>query len=81
MTGGNVDVVEQGRAFLGQLDYMGTYVGEYVSDLQLIYKRTGLQDATLKRPTTAVLTVHAYGEVRKVLMVNKNGTYRISYEQ
>ena len=81
MTGGTADEVEAGRNFLGQLDYMGTYVGEYVSDLQLIYKRTGLQDATNKRPTTAQLTVHAYGEVRKVLMVNKNDTYRISYEQ
>ena len=81
MTGGTADEVEAGRNFLGQLDYMGTYVGEYVNDLQLIYRRTGLQDGTTKRPTTAQLTVHAYGEVRKVLMVNKNDTYRISYEQ
>ncbi len=69
------------RNLLGNLDYFGTYIGEYISDLQLIYERTGLQDATVKRPTTATLTSHVYGEVRKILTLQKGGMYRISYAQ
>jgi len=70
-----------GRRLLGQLDYMGTYVGEYINDLQLVYERTGLQDATVKRPTTATLTAHVYGEVRKILQLQRGGMYRIAYAQ
>jgi len=69
------------RNLLGQLDYMGTYIGEYINDLQLIYQRTGLEDTTLKRPTTEQLTVHCYGETRKIITINRGGTYRISYAQ
>ena len=69
------------RVLLGQLDYMGCYIGEYINDLQLVYQRTGLQDATLKRPTTDVLTAHVYGETRKVLQMQPGGMYRIAYAQ
>lgn len=69
------------RNLLGSLDFMGTYVGEYISDLQLIYERTGLQDATVKRPTTDQITAHVYGEVRKILQLQRGGQYRISYAQ
>jgi len=69
------------RNLLGQLDYMGCYIGEYVNDLQLVYQRTGLQDATLKRPTTDVLTAHVYGETRKLLQMQPGGMYRIVYAQ
>jgi len=69
------------RNLLGQLDYMGCYIGEYINDLQIVYQRTGLQDATLKRPTTDRLTVHCYGETRKVLQLQPNGQYRIAYAQ
>jgi hypothetical protein len=73
--------LQDARNLLGQLDYMGTYVGEYIADLQLVYKRTGLQDATNKRITTQRLTVHCFGEVRKVLQLQNGGQYRIAYAQ
>ena len=79
--GGNADELNDGRNLLGQLDYMGCYIGEYINDLQIVYKRTGLQDATAKRPTTERLTVHCYGETRKVLQLQPNGQYRIAYAQ
>ena len=79
--GDNSFELTDARNLLGNLDYFGTYIGEYISDLQLIYERTGLQDATKKRPTTATLTSHVYGEVRKILQLQKGGMYRISYAQ
>lgn len=79
--GDNSDELDDGRALLGQLDYMGTYVGEYISDLQINYSRTGLEDNTPKRATTEQLTVHVYGECRKQLQLQPNGQYRISYTQ
>ena len=79
--GDNSAELNDARNLLGQLDYMGCYIGEYINDLQIVYQRTGLQDATLKRPTTDVLTVHCYGETRKVLQLQPNGQYRIAYEQ
>ena len=68
-----------GRQFLGQLDYIGAYVGQQISNLQINYERTGLQDATLKRATTDILNVHVYGEVRKAIKIGPNGQYRITY--
>jgi len=79
--GNNGGELNDARNLLGQLDYMGCYIGEYINDLQLVYQRTGLQDATLKRPTTDVLTAHVYGETRKVLQLQKGGQYRIAYAQ
>ena len=79
--GDNTLELDDARNLLGQLDYMGCYIGEYVNDLQLIYERTGLQDATAKRPTTESLVVHAYGEVRKILQLQSGGQYRIAYAQ
>lgn len=79
--GDNSLELNDARALLGQLDYMGCYIGEYINDLQLVYQRTGLQDATLKRPTTDVLTAHVYGETRKVLQMQPGGMYRIAYAQ
>ena len=72
-------VLFNGRALLGQLDYIGAYVGQQISNLQINYERTGLQDATLKRPTTDVLNVHVYGEVRKAIKIGPQGQYRITY--
>jgi len=79
--GNNASELNDARDLLGQLDYMGCYIGEYINDLQLIYKRTGLQDATAKRPTTEDLTAHVYGETRKILQLQKGGMYRIAYAQ
>jgi len=69
------------RNLLGNLDYMGCYIGEYINDLQLVYERTGLNDTTAKRPTTDQLTAHVYGETRKILQLQPGGQYRIAYAQ
>jgi len=64
----------------GQLDYMGMYIGEDISNLQINYSRTGLQDTTAKRATTQTLNAHVYGEVRKSLIVGGPGQgYVIRY--
>ena len=77
-------IVGLGRPALGQLAYIGCYVGQEISDLQIDYARTGLQDAGNtggKKSTTDALTCHCFCEVRKLLMPNANGTYTIAYEQ
>lgn len=79
--GGNVSVMTRGLEFLGQLDYVGVYVGDYINDLQIQYERTGLQDTGLKRATTSTLIAHVYCEVRKQFMLGANGTYNITYTQ
>jgi hypothetical protein len=69
-----------GRKLMGQLDYMGMYIGEDISNLQINYSRTGLEDNTAKRPTTQTLNAHVYGEVRKSLIVGGPGQgYVIRY--
>ena len=69
-----------GRALMGQLDYMGMYIGEDISNLQINYSRTGLEDATPKRATSQTLNAHVYGEVRKSLIVGGPGQgYVIRY--
>ena len=65
---------------MGQLDYMGMYIGEDISNLQINYRRVGLEDTTTKRPTTQTLNAHVYGEVRKSLIVGGPGQgYVIRY--
>jgi len=69
-----------GRNLMGQLDYMGMYIGEDISNLQINYSRVGLNDTTNKRPTTDALNAHVYGEVRKQLVVGGPGQgYSITY--
>lgn len=79
--GDNALELNDGRNLLGNLDYMGCYIGEYINDLQLVYDRTGLEDTTDKRPTTDQLVAHVYGETRKILQLQPGGQYRIAYAQ
>tara|TARA_R110000744_G_scaffold347426_1_gene452968 strand:- start:103 stop:1362 length:1260 start_codon:yes stop_codon:yes gene_type:complete len=76
--GDNSAELTNARALLGQLDYIGVYIGQPISDLQINYSRVGLEDATLKSPTTDALNAHCYGEIRKQLIVG-NGSYTIQY--
>ena len=72
--------VDGGRNLMGQLDYMGMYIGEDISNLQINYSRVGLEDTTPLRPTTDQLNVHVYGEVRKSLVIGGAGQgYVIRY--
>ena len=70
-----------GAQFLGQLDYTAIYIGQYIQDLQIEYKRVGLEDTTKKRATTSTLIAHTYGEVRKQWQMIGNNMYNISYVQ
>ena len=40
-------------AYIGQSDYIGIYLGDYINDLQINYSRVGLEDTGAFRPTTA----------------------------
>ena len=74
-------VLADGTNLVGMVDYMGTYIGEYINNLQIRYERTGLQDTTGRRSTTQQLTAHVYGEVRKMIQIGGPTGYRISYMQ
>jgi hypothetical protein len=77
-------IVAGGRNVLGQLSYIGVYVGERIADLQIDISRTGLIDAGGaggKKATTDELRCHVFGESRKQLTMAANNTYVISYQQ
>ena len=77
-------IVAGGRNVLGQLSYIGIYVGERIADLQIDISRTGLIDTGGtggKKATTDELRCHVYGESRKQLTMGPNNTYVISYQQ
>jgi len=66
-------------------DYIGVRVGEYVGDLQIEYKRTGIYSGA---GTTALnstryfnesLNIHLFGEVAKAVVMNKDGSYKVLY--
>ena len=67
--------------YIGQLDYMGIYLGDYINDLQINYSREGLNDTDPLRPTTAAIHAHCYGEVAKILVIRSDNTYMVSYAQ
>ena len=75
------DVMDAGRQYRAQLDYIGIFVGQYIQDLQIEYSRTGLHDTDTKRATTSALIAHCYGEVRKSFQLTGNGMYNIGYVQ
>ena len=74
-------LITNGADYRGQLDYMGVYLGEYINDLQINYRRTGLTDASVKRATTAQLIAHCYAEVSKQIVIRPDGSYLIQYAQ
>jgi len=76
-------IVAGGRDVLGQLSYIGVYIGEKIADLQIDFSRTGLIDAGGtggKKSTTDELRGHVFCESRKQLTMSANGTYVISYQ-
>ena len=75
------DLVQDGRNYLGALDYIGVYIGDYINNLQINFQRTGLQSTFKRRSTTDMLIAHCYADVRKVFTLLPNGTYNISYAQ
>jgi len=68
---------------LGQQDYKCFLVGERCEQVEYINKRTGeyhSTDATQDISTSNMpLIIHFFGEIRKSITVNSDGTYMISY--
>jgi len=66
-------------AFVGQSDYIGFSVEDYVKQLQFNYKRTIVKDDDASLKNSVAMDVHIYAEVRKQLSFSGNGEYDISY--
>lgn len=68
---------------LGEQDYKGFLIDEKVEQAECIFSRTGEYEAPplVQNDTTSnmPLVLHFFGEVRKVIQVNSDGTYLISY--
>ena len=70
---------------LGELDYRCFLVSERCEQVEYINKRTGEHDNTLTDPNqknilpNMPLVMHFFGEIRKSLVVNSDGSYLISY--
>ncbi len=68
---------------LGEQDYKGFLVDERIEQAECVFSRTGeyqalpvVQDSII---SNMPLVLHFFGEVRKVIQVNADGTYLISY--
>ena len=70
-----------GTEYIGQSDYIGIYLGDYINDLQINYSRVGLEDTGAFRPTTAPMYAHCYGEVAKILAIRGDNSYNVVYAQ
>tara|TARA_R110000823_G_scaffold286738_2_gene405061 strand:- start:661 stop:1926 length:1266 start_codon:yes stop_codon:yes gene_type:complete len=70
--------ITDGRKRIGQLSYNGWYLGKKVLDLQIVHSRTGLINTAIYRPEISSLNVHYFGEVKKALVLGKNG-YNVVY--
>ena len=66
-------------SLVGQCDYIGFQVEDYVKQLQFNYKRTIVKDDDASLKNSVAMDVHIYGEVRKQLSFTSNGDYDISY--
>lgn len=70
---------------LGGQDFRAFLVDEYVEDMEVsfgrtgVYKNTETDEANKLHKLNNQLTIHAFGEVKKTLQVNKDGSYLIAY--
>ena len=70
--------ITDGRKRIGQLSYNGWYLGKKVLDLQIVHSRTGLVNTAIYRPEISSLNVHYFAEIKKALVLGKNG-YNVVY--
>jgi hypothetical protein len=70
--------ITDGRKRIGQLSYNGWYLGKKVLDLQIVHSRTGLLNTAIYRPEISSLNVHYFAEIKKALVLGKNG-YNVVY--
>jgi len=78
------NIMRDGLTYVGNLDYIGCYFGEYIDDLQINYSRVGLQHgggANDPNATTDALNAHVFAEVAKQLIINSDGSYVVEYSQ
>ena len=73
---------KQGK-FVGNLAFYGFALNSKVQDIEINFSRTSLQVATALEqpncPSLAALNIHAFAEVRKTLVVQKDGSFRVGY--
>ena len=77
------EIVDDGEARLGRLDYFGIVINDMVKDLQISYDRTSLStdgttDARKRVKANRGLDIHLHAEVAKVLTIGANG-YNVAY--
>ena len=66
-------------------DYLGVAINEFIGDLQIEYKRTGIYSGADTRAINAIsyynesLNIHLFGEVAKAVVMNNDGSYRVLY--
>lgn len=71
-------VNERSSESQGQYSYIGFQIEDRVKQLQFSYTRTVAKDTATIKYTQEALDVHIYAEVRKQLVLGKNG-YEVSY--
>ena len=77
------EIVNDGEARLGRLDYFGIVINDMVKDLQFSYDRTSLStdgstDTRKRVKANRGLDIHLHAEVSKVLTIGANG-YNVAY--
>lgn len=73
------DANNKARGLTGSGGFFGCSLNTKVGQLSLDYSRTGMNNATAAAPDHDSLDIHVYGECRKALQVNSNGSFIISY--
>jgi len=63
---------------VGQCGYIGFSIVDQVQDLQFDYERTNLNDTDVRNRYNNPLILHVYGEVRKMMKIDRSG-FRVSY--
>lgn len=63
---------------VGQCGYIGFSIVDQVQDLQLDYERTNVNDTDVRNRYNNPLILHVYGEVRKMMKIDRSG-FRVSY--
>eukprot|EP00481_Brizalina_sp_1-RS-2013_P002877 TRINITY_DN7656_c0_g1_i1.p1 TRINITY_DN7656_c0_g1~~TRINITY_DN7656_c0_g1_i1.p1 ORF type:complete len:120 (+),score=9.36 TRINITY_DN7656_c0_g1_i1:71-430(+) len=77
------NIMTRNNDLVGQLDYDGVLIGDYINDLQIQLGRTGTQHdpaANARKPNITTLDVHCFAEVMKTMRLTATG-YNISYVQ
>lgn len=73
------DANNKARGLVGAGGFFGCSINSKIGKLSIDYTRTGLNNATASAPDHDALDIHVFGECRKALQINSNGSFVISY--